>query len=43
MFKDDISEDIKSERWHKLNDKLLESLTKRNKMMLGKIEEVLIA
>jgi tRNA-2-methylthio-N6-dimethylallyladenosine synthase len=43
MFPDDISEEIKSERWHKLNDKLLETLTKRNKMMLGKTEKVLVA
>ena len=43
IYPDDISEEKKAERWHILNDKLLESLTKRNKLMLWKIEEILIS
>ncbi|MDD2907369.1 MAG: MiaB/RimO family radical SAM methylthiotransferase [Candidatus Gracilibacteria bacterium] len=43
IYPDDISDDIKAERWHKLNDELLESITKRNTAMLGKIEEVLVS
>ncbi len=43
LFPDDISEKVKAERWHILNDKLLESVTKRNKLMLWKIEEILIS
>lgn len=42
LYKDNISEKIKSERWHKLNDALMKSLTKRNKMMIWKEEEILI-
>ena len=42
IYPDDISEEKKAERWHILNDKLLESVTKRNKLMLWKIEEILV-
>ncbi|MDR2640498.1 MAG: radical SAM protein [Candidatus Peribacteria bacterium] len=42
LYPDNIPETEKSKRWHILNDKLLETLTKRNKIMLGKIEKVLI-
>jgi hypothetical protein len=34
MYPDDISTEIKAKRWHTLNDKLLEVVTKRNKLML---------
>jgi tRNA A37 methylthiotransferase MiaB len=34
IFPDDISGEKKAERWHKLNDKLLESVEKRNKLMI---------
>jgi tRNA A37 methylthiotransferase MiaB len=42
MYPDNIPETKKSQRWHILNDKLLETLTKRNKMMLNKVEEILV-
>jgi tRNA-2-methylthio-N6-dimethylallyladenosine synthase len=34
LYPDDVPEKEKSRRWHILNDKLLETLTKRNTMML---------
>jgi hypothetical protein len=34
MFPDDVSDEIKAERWHILNNKLLENILKRNKKML---------
>lgn len=43
IYPDDISNEIKAERWHILNKKLLENITKRNKMMLWKKEEILIS
>lgn len=42
LYEDNIDEKEKSKRWHTLNDKLLETITKRNKMMLNREEEVLI-
>lgn len=42
IFPDDISEEIKAERWHTLNNLLLENIKKRNTKMLWKTEEVLI-
>lgn len=43
MFPDDITDEKKAERWHILNDKLLESILKRNEKMLWNIEEVLVS
>lgn len=43
MFPDDVPDGVKAERWHILNDKLLESIIARNTKMLGNIEEVLVA
>ena len=43
MFPDDITDAQKAERWHILNDKLLENILKRNEKMLGTIEEVLVS
>ncbi len=43
IYPDNISEEIKSNRWHKLNNILLKSITKRNNKMIWKIEEVLIS
>ncbi len=43
LYPDDISDTEKARRWHILNDILLENIYKRNKMMLGRIEEVLIS
>ncbi len=42
IYEDDIPDQVKAQRWHTLNDKLLESVIQRNKKMLGKVEEVLI-
>lgn len=43
IYPDDIDDSIKAERWHKLNDKLLENIKNRNKLMLERVEEVLIS
>lgn len=43
IYKDDIPDSIKSERWHILNDLLLENIQKRNKLMLWTKQEVLIS
>ena len=43
MFPDDITDAQKAERWHILNDKLLENILKRNEKMLWTIEEVLVS
>jgi len=42
LYPDDVIEEIKAKRWHKLNNTLLETLTKRNNMMLWITQEVLI-
>lgn len=43
MFPDDVPDEVKAERWHILNDLLLENILKRNKLMLGRTEKVLIS
>ena len=43
IMPDDVSDSIKAERWHILNSLLLENVRKRNSMMLGRNEEILIA
>jgi len=43
MYPDDISNEVKAQRWHKLNDILLENVTSRNTKMLNREEEVLIS
>jgi len=43
IYPDDISEEEKANRWHILNDKLLENIKTRNSLMLWKTEEVLIS
>ncbi|MDD3793999.1 MAG: MiaB/RimO family radical SAM methylthiotransferase [Candidatus Gracilibacteria bacterium] len=43
IYPDDISDEIKADRWHILNEELLKSITKRNTSMLGKVEEVLVS
>lgn len=43
IFPDDIINEIKAERWHKLNDELLETIILRNKRMIWRVEEVLVA
>ncbi len=43
MYPDDVSEQEKARRWHILNDLLLESVQKRNSLMLDREEEILIS
>lgn len=43
IYPDDIPDEVKAQRWHTLNDQLLENITKRNTLMLGRKEDVLIA
>lgn len=43
VYPDDIINEIKAERWHKLNDTLLINVKKRNLLMLNRVEEVLIS
>lgn len=43
IYPDDISEELKAERWHYLNDKMIDSIAIRNKLMLWNIEEVLVS
>lgn len=43
LYPDDISDDIKAQRWHILNDKLLENINKRNKLIMNRVEEILIS
>ncbi len=43
IYPDDIPDDLKAVRWHELNDMLLDTVTKRNELMLGREEEVLIS
>lgn len=43
IYPDTVSASIKAERWHILNDILLENVTKRNKLMIWRVEEILIS
>lgn len=43
VLPDDVPEQEKARRWHILNEALLESVTHRNSLMLGKTEEILIS
>jgi len=43
IYPDDVSNELKAQRWHKLNDILLENVQKRNKLMLNREEFVLIS
>lgn len=43
IYPDDVTDEIKAQRWHTLNDMLLENVTARNQMMIGREEEVLVA
>jgi tRNA-2-methylthio-N6-dimethylallyladenosine synthase len=42
MYPDDIPDEVKAERWHILNDILLKNLIERNKLMLDRIEPLMI-
>jgi len=43
VMPDDVPDHIKAERWHILNNLLLESVQNRNTLMLGRTEQVLIS
>lgn len=43
IMPDDVPDAVKAERWHILNNLLLENIQARNKLMLGRREEVMIA
>jgi tRNA A37 methylthiotransferase MiaB len=43
LMPDDVPDSVKAERWHILNNLLLENIGKRNQLMLGRTEEVLIS
>lgn len=43
LYPDDIPDNIKAERWHRINNKLEECVHKRNTLMLGRVEEVIIS
>ena len=43
IYPDDVPDKIKAERWHILNSMLLESVQKRNKLMIDREEEILIS
>lgn len=42
IYPDDVPDSVKAERWHKLNNALMTTLTKRNKLMIGREEDLLI-
>ncbi len=42
LYPDDVSDDTKAKRWHKINTKLEECVQKRNQQMIGRVEEVMI-
>lgn len=42
-FPDDVPDELKAERWHILNDLLLENVQKRNKLMIWRTEDVLVS
>jgi len=43
IYPDNITNEQKAERWHILNDILLENVTSRNALMLNRVEDVLIS
>jgi len=43
VMPDDVPDETKAKRWHILNDLLLENIQKRNKLMIGRVESILIA
>jgi len=43
IMPDDVSDSIKAQRWHILNEVLLENVLERNTLMLWRTEEILIA
>lgn len=43
VLPDDVPDEVKAQRWHILNDLLLENLLERNKLMLDKTFEIMVA
>ena len=43
VLPDDVPDEVKAQRWHILNDLLLESILKRNKLMLWRTEAVMVS
>ena len=43
IMPDDVPDKIKAERWHILNELLLENVYKRNALMIGRTENILIS
>ncbi len=43
IMPDDVPDSVKAQRWHTLNDVLLQQVLKRNQLMLWRTEEILIA
>ena len=43
IYKDDIWDDIKAERWHELNEILKQNVKKRWELMIGRKEKILIS
>lgn len=42
IYPDDVPNTVKAERWHQINAKLEECVEKRNSLLIGKVEEVMI-
>ncbi len=42
IYPDDVPDSVKAERWHILNDVLLENVIKRNGRMLDSVQEILV-
>ncbi len=42
-FPDDVSDEIKAKRWHRLNEVLEENVKKRSQKMIWKVEEILVS
>jgi len=43
ILPDDVPEKVKAQRWHTLNNLLLENVLERNQLMIGRKEEILIS
>jgi len=43
IYPDDITSETKADRWHILNDLLLQSVERRNALMIDKIEKILVS
>jgi tRNA-2-methylthio-N6-dimethylallyladenosine synthase len=43
LYPDDISDNIKASRWHRLNNLLKSNVEKRANLMIGRIESILVS